>query len=143
MSAPGSERIASRARLVTQLLRRHSNFAHRPPEKLPPIHSARLRRVLDYMQTHVQDPIRLDELAALSGLSTSHFARAFRAAVGEPPHRHLLGLRLRRACDLLERTTVPIIEVAFLSGFESPNHFATMFRKAVGMSPRSWRVARR
>ena len=77
-----------------------------------------------------------------SGLSPSHFARAFRAAMGEPPHRYLVRLRIKMARELLEHTRLPVIEVGLRCGFEQTTHFATMFRKMTGLSPRAYRAAR-
>ncbi len=76
------------------------------------------------------------------GLSPSHFARAFRGATGEAPHRYLIRLRVEAAGHLLEQTRLPIIDVGLRCGFTQASHFATTFRKATGLSPRAYRAAR-
>jgi AraC family transcriptional regulator len=129
--------------LVVHLLRNHSIFS--PEKAVTPSSSSggRIQRVIDHMQVHMDERLPLSSLAGLSGLSPSQFARTFRAAVGKPPHGYLLDLRIERARNLLENTDLPVIEVGMQCGFEQPNHFATMFRKIVGFSPRAWRAARR
>ena len=128
--------------LAVHLLRCYSNAAARKNEPSPSP-GGRLRRVIDHMHEHIDEDLPLDRLAGVSGLSQPQFARVFREATGEPPHRYLVGLRVKRACDLLERSELSVIEVGMRCGFEQPAHFATMFRKITGMSPRAWRTGHR
>ena len=130
--------------ISVQLLRGHSNLAQQEAPGLgAELSTARLRRCIDYMHAHLDDDLSLVRLAKVSDLSPSQFARAFRVATGEPPHRYVIRLRIERSCELLEHTQMPIIEIALRCGFEQPTHFATTFRKALGFTPRAWRVARR
>ena len=129
--------------LVIHLLRCHSNVVSRTPEPPAAISVARFQRVIDYMRAHIDEALPLEQLAVVSGLSPSQFVRAFRDASGQPPHRFLIGLRMEKARELLERTDLPVIEVGLQCGFEQAAHFATMFRKITGVSPRAWRIARR
>ena len=103
----------------------------------------RLQKAIDCIQANLAGDLPLSQLAAAAGFSPSHFARAFKAAVGEPPHRYMIRLRIERARHLLEHTRLPIIEVGYQCGFEQTTHFATMFRKVTGLSPRAYRAARR
>jgi AraC family transcriptional regulator len=129
--------------IALHLLRHHSNLASPMPEPPNKMASGRLHRVLDHMHAHLKETVSLAELARLSGLSPSQFARGFREATGRAPHRYLNDLRIERARNLLESTEKSITEIALLCGFIQPSHFATMFRKRTGMSPRAWRAARR
>ena len=128
--------------LAVHLLRTYSSTT--PPERTaqPPLVGWRLRRALDHMNEHIDENLPLTRLAAASGLSPSHFARAFRVAMGEPPHRYLIRLRIDKARVLLETIRMPKIEVGLRCGFEQTSHFATTFRKETGMSPRAHRSAR-
>ena len=128
--------------LALHILRHHSSVASRPAEKPCSFPIGRLRRVTDHMRAHLDDDLPLAELARLGRLSQSQFARAFRDAMGQPPHRYLIGLRIERARDLLENTRMSVIEIGMACGFQQPTHFATMFRKLTGMSPCAWRLAR-
>ncbi|MNV81894.1 HTH-type transcriptional regulator CdhR [compost metagenome] len=102
----------------------------------------KLQRVVTHMETHLDQDLPLSSLVELSGLSSSQFTRTFRAVMGKAPHGYLLDLRIERARNLLEKTDLSIIEVGMQCGFAQPTHFATMFRKVVGLSPREWRAAR-
>lgn len=129
--------------LAVHVLRRHSSLAPRTPEGPATLSTGRVRRVVDHMRAHVDEALSLARLAQVGGLSPSRFVRAFREATGEPPHRFLIGLRVEKARELLEHTDLPVIEVGLRCGFEQPSHFATMFRKATGLTPRAWRRERR
>ncbi len=98
-----------------------------------------LRRVLTLVHDRLEDDITLDDLAGAAGLSRFHFVRAFKAAVGKPPHRWLVGLRIERAKELLIGSDTPIIDVAARVGFDSQSHFGQVFLDQVGMCPREWR----
>jgi transcriptional regulator GlxA family with amidase domain len=78
-------------------------------------------------------PVR--RLAAVSGVSEAHFARSFKAAFGLPPHRYLLTRRIERAKSLLRDTDLPVIEIAFQTGWESLGTFGRIFRDITGESP--------
>jgi AraC family transcriptional regulator len=98
-----------------------------------------LRRVLSLIDDRLADDISLDDLASAAGLSRFHFVRAFKAAVGKPPHRWLVGLRIERAKELLVKRNITIIDVAALVGFDSQSHFGQVFLDHVGMPPSEWR----
>jgi AraC family transcriptional regulator len=128
--------------LAIYLLRHYSNRSDVTPNG-PSLHTRKLRQVIDYMHAHLDEPITLSELAAIAGLSVTHFSRAFRDAAGKPPHAFLIDLRLERACELLENSELSITQIAFDCGFEQSQYFATLFRRKLGCSPRVWRAARR
>ena len=108
-----------------------------PVRGAPP--SVHLARALDYIEANLDREVRLADLAAVAGLSLFHFARAFKAQLGVPPHRYVLERRIERARRLLADRRRPVIEVAAACGFASPSHFATAFRRQSGMSPRAYR----
>ena len=97
------------------------------------------RRVCDYIEGHLEEKIRLDGLAALAGLSTDHFARAFHQSVGVPPHTYLLRRRLEEVEHMLRETHAPLSEIALATGFSDQSHLARHFRRWAGMSPRKVR----
>jgi transcriptional regulator of acetoin/glycerol metabolism len=97
------------------------------------------RRVCDYIEGHLDEKIRLDGLAALTGLSTDHFARAFHQSVGVPPHSYLLRRRLEHVEHMLRKTSAPLSEIALATGFSDQSHLARHFRRWAGVSPRQVR----
>jgi transcriptional regulator of acetoin/glycerol metabolism/AraC-like DNA-binding protein len=97
------------------------------------------RRVCNYIEGHLDEKVRLDGLAALAGLSTDHFARAFHQSVGVPPHTYLLRRRLEQVEQMLRETHAPLSEIALATGFSDQSHLARHFRRWSGMSPRQVR----
>jgi transcriptional regulator of acetoin/glycerol metabolism len=97
------------------------------------------RRVCDHIEGHFDEKIRLDRLAALAGLSTDHFARAFHQSVGVPPHSYLLRRRLEHVEHMLRETHAPLSEIALATGFADQSHLARHFRRWSGVSPRQVR----
>ncbi|MCX7012731.1 MAG: helix-turn-helix transcriptional regulator [Candidatus Sumerlaeota bacterium] len=66
-------------------------------------------------------------------------ARRFRHPLGIAPRRYLAGLRVQRGLRLLKETDHTVSEIAYLSGFSSPNYFSHLVRAATGLSPREYR----
>jgi AraC-like DNA-binding protein len=102
-----------------------------------------LRRVREYVDTHLEETIRLETLAATSGLSVYHFTRAFKQSQGVTPHSYLLQRRIERAQELLTTTDLPMARVAFATGFSNQSHFARRFRELVGMPPSTFKWLKR
>ncbi len=109
-------------------------------ERRGPALLRRLLRARDRIDaaSHEQWPVR--RLAVVSGVSEAHFARSFKAAFGLPPHRYLLTRRIERAKALLRDTELPIIEIAFRTGWESLGTFGRIFRDITGESPTELRA---
>jgi AraC family transcriptional regulator len=102
-----------------------------------------LDRVIDHIESRLADPIKVDELAQLAGLSASQFTRAFRRSTGVPPHRWHLSARIRRAQQLIRDTQQPLAEIAISIGFADQSHFANTFTRWMGVSPGAWRREQR
>lgn len=125
--------------LAVELIRRYSSataLSERPTGGLSII---QLRRVIDYLHSHLAEPVRLADLATLTGMSPFHFGRQFRRSAGLSPHRYLSVLRIERACGLLARSELSVLQVAEQVGLHSQSHFARLFRRALHCSPIEYR----
>jgi len=96
---------------------------------------AQLSMIDEYIHANLDQKIALADLAACLHLSVPHFERMFRATTLIPPYRYVLELRLEQARVLLERTGLPVAEVAVQCGFSSQSHFTAHFTRYVGVSP--------
>jgi len=128
-----SEAFATRL-ICAWLLIRHAE--PRLPGGLTPAEAAVIRR---YIEEHMDERLTVADLAAMAGLSVFHFSRAFKLATGLPPYRYLQQSRMTRAYDLLQSAHLPIGSVAAAVGYEDPSHFAGVFRRTFGLSPRRLR----
>jgi len=112
-----------------------------PPIKLVKggLPAQRLRRVLEFMQANMAKQITLEELAKCAELSLSHFSHQFRVSTNASPYKYMLALRIRRGKKMLLNPKLSILEVSLATGFENQQHFATVFRRMVGVSPSTYR----
>jgi AraC-like DNA-binding protein len=107
----------------------------RPPGGLP---VWRLRRAKRYLEDNLADEISVTKAARLSGLSQSHFARAFKASTGTPPYRWVLQARIRRAQVLLAEGGYSLASISVEVGFSDQSHFTRTFKRLTGKTPGRW-----
>jgi AraC family transcriptional regulator len=98
----------------------------------------RLTRVLDYIEAHLESDLTIDRLASVACLSQFHFVRAFKAAVGQSPHRYISGKRLERAKALL-RGDQSLVDIALAVNFSCQANFTRAFRQVTGQTPGQYR----
>ncbi|SFZ86840.1 AraC family transcriptional regulator [Devosia enhydra] len=96
-------------------------------------------RAIDFIEAHADRSIGLAEIAAAACRSQSHLARIFSAETGLPPHRYLIGVRIRRARHLLAKTRKPIAEIALDCGFTHQEHLTRIFQKHFETTPAAYR----
>ncbi|MGV9943708.1 GlxA family transcriptional regulator [Streptomyces sp. NPDC003401] len=100
-----------------------------------------LAAVREHALRHLREPLTVAGLAARAGMSPRTFARHFTAATGTTPLRWLLDQRLAAAQKLLERTDLPMPEVARRAGFGSEVTMRQHFASRLATSPRAYRAA--
>jgi transcriptional regulator GlxA family with amidase domain len=94
-----------------------------------------LLAVLKMMETNVETPVSREMLAMSVKLSVRQLERAFRAQLGAGVHQHYLGIRLRRARQLLRDSSLSVFEIGLATGFGSAAHFSRAYKSAFGMPP--------
>ncbi len=97
------------------------------------------RRLADYIEEHLAEPITLGLLAQLACLSEFHLARMFRVSFGMPPSAWIARRRVERACALLKTSALPLQQVADACGYADLSHFSHRVRAALGMPPGRYR----
>ncbi|MEG4321546.1 MULTISPECIES: helix-turn-helix domain-containing protein [unclassified Microcoleus] len=96
--------------------------------------------VLEYINEHLSQDIKLADLAALLGMSQFHFSHMFKQAIGIAPYQYLLQQRIERAKELLKQKERSIVEIALECGFNSHSHLSKQFRQLTGMTPTAYRT---
>ena len=99
-----------------------------------------LRAARDYADRHFAEPLDLDALAVVAGLSKFHFQRLFSATYGVSPTEYVSRRRVERAQDLLRATNLTVTEVCHMVGFSSLGSFSSRFRALVGESPSTYQA---
>jgi AraC family carnitine catabolism transcriptional activator len=120
-SAPGEARIAAEARYG--------------------ISDPRLKQVVQAMESHCEDVLRIEDLAEAAGVSQRQLERLFRAEQGCSPVQFYLRLRLERAEQLLTYTRMSVRDVGVACGFSSLAQFSRQFKGQFGLPPSRMREA--
>ena len=101
-----------------------------------------VRKVREYVDSHIAGPIRVAELCALIQRSEAHFSRAFKRTFGASPHAFVIQRRLELAGQYMLQTEAPLSDIALRCGFTDQAHLCNHFRQATGETPAAWRRAR-
>lgn len=98
----------------------------------------RINAVIDYIDTHLEEKLNLDELSRVAQFSKYHFHRIFSAFMGESLYAFITRLRVERAAALLPSRRASITDIAFSLGFDDSATFARAFKKRFGISAGRW-----
>ena len=110
------------------------------PSRLYKEYTSRINRTFDYIESNLENPMTLEELAGVAHFSKYHFNRIFHAFVGETPFQFILRLRLERAASLmLVNRNESITQIAFRCGFSDVAVFSKNFKISFGMSASQFR----
>ncbi|GAB2941034.1 transcriptional regulator FtrA [Hafnia psychrotolerans] len=132
--------VANRtARRMVTPPHREGNQAQYIQQPVPARPSQTLSPLLDDLRTRLNQPLAIAQLAAEAGMSRRTFLRRFHDATGSTPGEWMLGIRLEKACALLETGTLNIEHVAEQSGFGSPESLRHHFRQRLGTTPTLYR----
>ena len=93
-----------------------------------------IAQVCDFLQVHYADPVSLDQLANIAGLSRFYLCRLFRREIGLSLSAYQMQIRIDRAKQLLAKG-IPIAQVASEIGFYDQSHFGYHFKRLVGTTP--------
>ena len=100
----------------------------------------KLVEAVELMESNIEEPMTLDELASHVGISRRQLERLFQKHLQCVPTRYYLEIRLRRARELLLRSSRSIVDIAFACGFVSAPHFSKCYRDFFGIPPREERL---
>jgi AraC family transcriptional regulator len=100
-----------------------------------------LRRVIDYIESNLDSPLRMAALAEIAGLSQYRFAHNFKSAIGLPPHQYVIRARIERAKRILRETDLSILDIACAVGCQSVSRFNSLFKRELGTTPSGYRAS--
>lgn len=135
------DRDAGVAHLVCFLYR----FLALPPAEalLRAPSDGRIRRVIDYVEENISEPMSLQALAGVAGYSLSRFKARFREETGQTPALYVTARKVEQAKLALEQTDQSVTDIGYNLGWSSGNYFCTVFKKLTGMSPLQYRKQNR
>lgn len=94
-----------------------------------------LQKAIELMMANIETPLKMDEVAELSGLRLRRMERMFKSNLETSPAHFYRGLRLEKARELLLHTNLSTLEIGVLTGFSSSSHFAMAYQRHYGMRP--------
>ncbi|MDE6541084.1 MAG: AraC family transcriptional regulator [Muribaculaceae bacterium] len=102
--------------------------------------SRRVNRVMEYIGRHYPERIRLNDLAAIAGMTESAFSRFFKQRAGQTVSDYIIDIRLGAAARLLTESTQTVSEICYGSGFSNVSHFSRCFKSKRGCTPTEFRT---
>jgi AraC family transcriptional regulator len=131
--------------LLHEIAAAHRNAAAgnaQRPAGSPRLQPRHLHQIDRFIEHNIEGVLRIDDLAALVGLSRYHFLRCFKRATGLSPLQYVLGKRVERARHLLAEGGESIAAIAYATGFSSQSHLNAMFKRHFGITPGAFLRAR-
>ena len=98
-----------------------------------------IKRVINYIDEHLEEPLHLHIMAEIAGFSPNYFSNLFTQEIGTNYIAYLTDVRLTRAKELLKNTMSSVSEIALACGFNDESYFSRCFRQKYGTSPGKWR----
>jgi AraC family transcriptional regulator len=93
------------------------------------------KRVIDYIEANLGEPVTLCRAAGVAGVSVSHFKVLFKRSMGLPLHKYIVEKRVARAVELIRQGAMPMSEIAIAAGFAHQSHMARTIRQSLGVTP--------
>lgn len=138
----GSEYSASVAYVIAVHLMNHYTTVKTNPAVTPirpGAGSQVIRHAVDYIHAHLDQPLSVEGIAFIVGLSSGYFRRLFYASFRQSPHLYIINQRVKLAQHLLATTDIRIADIAPKIGFVDAAHFSRVFKQHVGVSPTEYR----
>ncbi len=133
-------RAALMDQLCIHVLRRYAKVRFKEAPLAGRMAEWQRRRLVQYIEAHLDRNIKLDEMAGEVGISVSGLIRKFQTEFGCAPHAYVLGQRLERARAMLSaRETMPLKVIASDCGFSDQSHFLRHFKRAFQQTPTEYR----
>ncbi|MBE1289024.1 MAG: helix-turn-helix domain-containing protein [Rhodobacteraceae bacterium] len=104
------------------------------------VRSDKLARAISAIEEKPDEIKSVAEICQYAGISSRQLERLFKRYLNTTPKKHLLGIRLAKARQLLQQTEMSVTEITLACGFENTSHFARLYRRSFGISPREQRA---
>lgn len=102
--------------------------------------NATVLTAVDAMENHIADPLTLEHLGLVSGISPRQLNRLFQEKLGMSTMKYYRELRLEKAQNLLRNSPLALTEIALATGFANSAHFSTLFKARFGNPPSHSRI---
>ena len=125
--------------LTVHLLRNYASVTVREPGQKGRLSPVQARRVAEYIDSRLHEPLSLETLAGVAKLGVWSFTRRFRESFGRAPHAYVIERRVERARCLLAQGVMPVKEIASACGFADQPHMTRVFQARLHTTPAALR----
>lgn len=125
--------------LVMRLVKHHSSASIQRRKRRGGLGLSSLKLLIDYIDSYLDQNIRLADLSALVGYSQVYLCSMFRDSMGMALHQYIIHQRVKRATRLLRSSQMSIAEIAVCCGFYSHSHLTRYFKRVMGVTPKKYR----
>lgn len=98
-----------------------------------------LNKAVDYINSNLKNVPDLETLSSITGISSYHFHRVFKAYIGESPGAYVSRIRLEKAAQLLQLSKDNLTDIAELTGHQNQHALSKAFKNHFGINPSSFR----
>jgi AraC-like DNA-binding protein/mannose-6-phosphate isomerase-like protein (cupin superfamily) len=137
--SPATPKALAKASVQNLLLRLLLDIQSLTLRKVQQACSPGVKLALQHLDTHCGDHLTIAQLASAAGTSESYLKAHFKREVGMTPMEYLMWLRIEKAKRALRESDILVTELSLHSGFATSQHFATVFKRLTGHSPRDYR----
>lgn len=131
--------LKSKLLSLLQLLFKHSYVHSKEQTHDAYRREEKIRTIIDYINAHYQEELTIDHLASICSYSPTYFMNFFKKNLGVSCIDYLISYRLRKATELLQHSSLSILEIASEVGFSNLSNFNRQFKKVYHMTPRQYR----
>ncbi len=127
--------------LAVHLLKRYSTRKVIVKEYADGLPKYKLKEITDYINDNLDENLSLAQMSQIAQMSPHYFATLFKQSIGIAPHQYITKCRIEKAKSLLASRELSVTQISELVGFKSQSHFAKVFCKYVGITPRKFKQA--
>jgi transcriptional regulator GlxA family with amidase domain len=102
-----------------------------------------VQQIIELMLNNLDKRYTLDELAGHANMARVSFSRLFRQKTCYPPVDYFIRLKIQKACELLETTTMTVGEIGAALGYLDPYYFSRLFKQLTQLAPSQYRTKMR
>ncbi len=114
-------------------------FANQTSEDLADESNPAVRKAIQYFKKNLDKKLTLRQVAQEAGYATTYFTILFKKVTNYPPLSYFSHLKILKACEYLDYTSLKIKDISYRLGYSDPYYFTRDFRKKMGLSPRQYR----
>jgi len=126
---------------LVKLLQRYGEERHEALEFSRGFTARHYKRVLDHVEANFGQPITIEDLAGVAGISPAHFSRLFKEVLGDSPYQFVMEYRVEQAKKMLADREQSLIDVALSCGFSDQPHLGRIFKRLTGATPKEYRAS--